>query len=98
MCVRVEIARRLAGLSHRRRFNRLFAARTLVWPLHALACSAAAQAIAHFGEKDWESVARHVGTRKGLRCRQRWINTLKPGHVKGKWSDEDDAMLMVRAR
>jgi len=76
-----------------------------------------------FGEKDWESVARHVGTRKarlhcectelqavyhglhmksvrcllyqcqGLRCRQRWMNTLKPGHVKGKWTKKDDDHL-----
>eukprot|EP00750_Incisomonas_marina_P025627 INCI5597.2.p1 GENE.INCI5597.2~~INCI5597.2.p1 ORF type:complete len:505 (-),score=82.62 INCI5597.2:1113-2627(-) len=52
------------------------------------------QAIAKFGEKDWESVARHVGTRKGLRCRQRWMNTLKPGHVKGKWTTDDDAQLV----
>eukprot|EP00981_Chlorochromonas_danica_P005209 scaffold1046_cov162-Ochromonas_danica.AAC.39 len=51
-------------------------------------------AVKEFGEKNWKKVAELVGTRDAVKCVQRWEKGLKPGIVKGRWSEDEDRMLI----
>ncbi|KAJ1435268.1 Homeodomain-like protein [Ochromonadaceae sp. CCMP2298] len=48
-----------------------------------------------YGDSDWRSISELVGTRGTVPCIQRWEKVLRPGLVKGKWTDEEDELLRV---
>eukprot|EP01031_Cornospumella_fuschlensis_P033329 gene33329-40316_t len=52
------------------------------------------EAIKKFGEQNWQNVAEFVGTRNLYPCQQRWTLVLKPGIIKGHWSEEEDRTLV----
>ena len=52
------------------------------------------RAVERFGDDDWKSVATLVPDRKPTQCLQRWKKTLRPGLVKGQWSQEEDELLL----
>lgn len=45
-------------------------------------------------ELDWEAVSDELGTRKPKECKKRWNNSLNPTLKKGKWTPEEDEMLI----
>ena len=45
------------------------------------------------GIKKWSEIATFVPGRIGKQCRERYFNHLDPSILKGKWSDEEDAIL-----
>lgn len=46
------------------------------------------------GEKKWRMIAKYVKGRSAIQCLQRWSKILKPGVIKGPWSQEEDQKLM----
>lgn len=50
-------------------------------------------AVVRFGRKNWKFIAAVVPHRTHVQCLQRWNKVLKPGLVKGSWSDEEDNVL-----
>eukprot|EP00882_Tetradesmus_deserticola_P028643 GHRQ01031912.1.p2 GENE.GHRQ01031912.1~~GHRQ01031912.1.p2 ORF type:complete len:166 (+),score=50.96 GHRQ01031912.1:427-924(+) len=44
-------------------------------------------------EKNWAKVAEEMPGRTGKQCRERWLNHMKPGIVKGNWSPEEEFLL-----
>ena len=51
------------------------------------------RAVEYYGEKHWRLVSAEVGIRSSIQCLHRWSKILKPGLVKGAWSDEEDDAL-----
>jgi len=51
------------------------------------------EAISLYGELNWRVIANFVGTRDNVQCLQRWQKVIRPGLVKGQWSDEEDTLL-----
>ncbi|XP_053711083.1 uncharacterized protein LOC128753394 [Synchiropus splendidus] len=49
--------------------------------------------VQQLGIKSWALVARHMCSRSGKQCRERWINHLDPRVKKGKWTLEEDQIL-----
>jgi hypothetical protein len=44
--------------------------------------------------KNWKAIAKEVpGNRTHIQCLQRWGKVLKPGLVKGPWTEEEDDLL-----
>ena len=52
------------------------------------------EAIEAYGERGWKRIALAVGTRDHTKCLQRWKKVLKPDLVKGRWSSEEDRLLI----
>mmetsp|Transcript_18881 Transcript_18881/g.31865 ORF Transcript_18881/g.31865 Transcript_18881/m.31865 type:complete len:341 (-) Transcript_18881:194-1216(-) len=50
------------------------------------------------GLNDWKTISELVGTRTSAKCSQRWEKVLRPGLVKGKWTDEEDDRLRMVVR
>ncbi|XP_041847797.1 myb-related protein B-like isoform X2 [Melanotaenia boesemani] len=46
-----------------------------------------------FGVKRWSLIAKHLRTRNGKQCRERWHNHLNPTVMKSKWTPEEDRIL-----
>lgn len=53
------------------------------------------------GAKEWSKIAelfnqqmRMSYQRNGKQCRERWVNTLNPQLKKGKWTPEEDLVLL----
>eukprot|EP00775_Hariotina_reticulata_P013311 gene13311-13440_t len=44
-------------------------------------------------EKNWAKVAEEMPGRTGKQCRERWLNHMKPGIIKGNWSQEEEFLL-----
>ncbi|KAF8065907.1 MYB119 [Scenedesmus sp. PABB004] len=44
-------------------------------------------------EKNWAKVAEEMPGRTGKQCRERWLNHMKPGIIKGNWSSEEEFLL-----
>jgi hypothetical protein len=44
--------------------------------------------------KDWVADAAVVPNRTNIQCRSRWAETLDPGMNSGRWTSEEDAMLI----
>jgi hypothetical protein len=44
-------------------------------------------------DKNWPQIAKLVGTRSTVQCRQRWQKVLKPGLRKGQWDQSEDDLL-----
>ena len=51
------------------------------------------QAVALHGEKQWRQIAHLVSSRLPIQCLHRWCKILKPGLVKGAWSEREDRLL-----
>ena len=45
---------------------------------------------------DWEQVAKHVHGRTARQCKERWQNYLDPEINNGKWSPEEDSILLEK--
>lgn len=52
-------------------------------------------AVDEYGPKQWTKVAERVGTRNATQCRQRWVKVLDPAISKGKWTREEDTLLVT---
>ena len=46
------------------------------------------------GPKDWEECCRFIQGRKGKQCREHWNNCLNPALIKGKWTPEEDFLIL----
>ena len=46
------------------------------------------------GPKKWEACGRFIQGRKGKQCREHWKNCLNPDLLKGKWTLEEDFLIM----
>ena len=42
---------------------------------------------------NWMAIAKKVDGRTAKQCRDRWINTLRPGLTKGKWTTAEEIMI-----
>jgi hypothetical protein len=51
-------------------------------------------AIDEHGEKKWKLVSKKVHGRSPIQCLHRWTKILKPGLIKGPWTESEDQMLM----
>lgn len=52
-----------------------------------------AKAVAEHGPKNWKMISELVPGRNHTQCLQRWSKVLRPGLIKGHWTDEEDATL-----
>ena len=48
--------------------------------------------------KNWKLISKSVPGRSNIQCQHRWRNVLAPGHVKGKWSRQEDLSLISLIR
>lgn len=46
-----------------------------------------------YGEKQWRKISLHMKGRTAIQCLHRWTKILKPGLVKGPWTEEEDRKL-----
>lgn len=51
-------------------------------------------AITLHGTKSWKVIAQHVVTRDPSQCLQRWVKSLNPQIVKGRWTPAEDKQLL----
>jgi len=54
------------------------------------------QAVEAHGSKDWAPVAKQVSTHSEAECQDRWHHVLRPGMVKGSWSEAVSARAAER--
>lgn len=54
-------------------------------------------AVARFGERNWKGIASFVPNRNHTQCFQRWHKVLCPGLRKGRWSKQEDELLLEHA-
>ena len=54
------------------------------------------QIVQTYGDKDWELVARIMGTRNARQCRERYTNYLSPEIRNDPWSDDEDRTLIEK--
>lgn len=47
-----------------------------------------------YGAKDWAKCAMGITGRNGKQCRERWSNALNPALKRGKWTAEEDRMIV----
>ncbi|KAF0046453.1 hypothetical protein F2P81_000086 [Scophthalmus maximus] len=45
------------------------------------------------GMKRWSLIAKHLCSRSGKQCRERWHNNLDPAVKKGSWTREEDLII-----
>ena len=52
--------------------------------------------VATIGAKNWKQIATEflLGERSDVQCLHRWQKVLRPGLVKGNWSEEEDQMVI----
>ena len=50
-------------------------------------------AVAFYGNRGWNEVARCVKTKTDVQCRERWANVLSPNVRQGAWTKEEDEIL-----
>jgi hypothetical protein len=46
------------------------------------------------GAKNWSTIASYLPGRIGKQCRERWHNHLNPGIKRGKWTEEEDKIIV----
>ena len=51
------------------------------------------RAVEYYGEKQWRLISQHVCGRNSIQCLHRWTKILKPGLIKGPWTDLEDEKL-----
>lgn len=47
------------------------------------------------GARNWSKIAEHFENRVGKQCRERWHNHLNPAINKKKWTEQEEAILLV---
>ncbi|KAK6589757.1 SNAPc like transcription factor [Cryptosporidium xiaoi] len=47
-----------------------------------------------YGGNSWAKISKHITGRSDSKCRERYVNMLKPNIKKGKWSDEENNLLI----
>ena len=48
-----------------------------------------------YSEKQWKKISEHIPGRTPIQCLHRWTKILKPGLVKGPWTQEEDQKLIA---
>ncbi|XP_061878916.1 myb-related protein B-like isoform X2 [Entelurus aequoreus] len=51
-----------------------------------------------FGMKQWSLIAKHMRSRNGKQCRERWLNHLNPLVNKSRWTPEEDRIICQAQR
>lgn len=51
------------------------------------------QWVEQHGPRKWTQCSRSINGRCGKQCRERWVNILSPGVKKGKWSQQEQAII-----
>ncbi|XP_051943091.1 transcriptional activator Myb-like isoform X2 [Hippocampus zosterae] len=51
-----------------------------------------------FGKKHWSLIAKHMRSRNGKQCRERWLNHLNPKVIKSRWTPEEDRIICQAQR
>lgn len=51
-----------------------------------------------FGAKNWSFIASKLDGRIGKQCRERWHNHLNPDIKNGKWTEEEDKIILEAHR
>ncbi|XP_057714299.1 transcriptional activator Myb-like [Corythoichthys intestinalis] len=51
-----------------------------------------------FGKKHWSLIAKHMRSRNGKQCRERWLNHLNPKVIKSRWTPEEDHIICQAQR
>lgn len=46
-----------------------------------------------YGVKRWSLIAKHLRSRNGKQCRERWHNHLNPTVKKSNWTLDEDAII-----
>lgn len=54
--------------------------------------------VSELGQGRWSDVATYFPGRVGKQCRERWCNQLDPSIKTGKWSEEEERMLIAAHR
>jgi len=55
--------------------------------------------IDQFGTKNWTVISEILKDRSGKQCRERWLNHLNTGIIKGEWTfDEDNIILSMQKK
>ena len=49
--------------------------------------------ISKYGEKKWKLISAKVQGRSPIQCLHRWTKILKPGLIKGSWTENEDLIL-----
>ena len=52
------------------------------------------EAVADYGGKSWKKIASRLSGRTDVQCLHRWQKVLKPGLVKGPWTQEEDSKVI----
>lgn len=47
-----------------------------------------------YGAKNWSAIANHLPGRIGKQWRERWHNHLNPGIKRGKWTEQEDQIIV----
>ena len=50
--------------------------------------------VKRYGAKNWSAIANHLPGRIGKQCRERWHNHLNPGIKRGKWTEQEDQLII----
>ena len=45
------------------------------------------------GEKNWKKISQYIKGRTPIQCLHRWSKILRPGLIKGPWTQEEDMIL-----
>ncbi|OII70779.1 SNAPc like transcription factor [Cryptosporidium ubiquitum] len=48
-----------------------------------------------YGSNSWTKISRHIKGRSDSKCRERYMNMLLPDIKKGKWTEEENKMLIL---
>lgn len=51
-----------------------------------------------YGMKRWSLIARHLQSRNGKQCRERWHNHLNPTVKKSGWTPDEDLVIFQAHR
>ncbi|CAE7267750.1 MYB3R3 [Symbiodinium sp. KB8] len=53
------------------------------------------EAVDKHGARNWKAIAKHLEDRTDVQCLHRWQKVLRPGLVKGPWTDEEDKLVIA---
>jgi hypothetical protein len=56
------------------------------------------EAVKKYGESNWQTVANMLEGRTGQQCLHRWTKTVNPVIKRGRWSAEEDKMLLAAVK
>lgn len=47
-----------------------------------------------YGARNWKQISQSLKNRTDVQCLHRWQKVLRPGLVKGPWTEEEDALVV----